>query len=150
MKRDPSLQALSREHHTALSLANRIGKALRAGDPAGIEAARLELVEAARTELAPHFEIEETHLLPMLAAHGEAALAERMLAEHNTLRRLADGAAEAVLLADAIACLSAFVAVLIAHVRFEERDLFERIQAIHGHDAPHASPIAERARTVHS
>lgn len=150
MKRDPSLQALSREHHTALSLANRIGKALRAGDEAGIEAARLELVACARTELAPHFEIEETHLLPMLVAHGEAALAERMLAEHNTLRRLAEGAAEAVLVSDAIACLSAFIAVLIAHVRFEERDLFERIQALHGTDGLQPSPIAVSARTVHS
>lgn len=148
MKRDASLTALSREHHTALSLANRIGKALRAGDETAIETARLDLVERARAELAPHFDEEEARLLPLLVACGEAALAERTLAEHIMLRRLAGAAAEAVLPADAIACLSAFATLLVAHVRFEEREMFQRVQALRtqaGAGLPHAPAAAVHA-----
>lgn len=116
MKRAPALQQLSREHHTALSLALRIAKA---GDD-GVRADLMRRVPGLfAAELEPHFQEEEGRLLPQLAAAGEAALVERTLAEHAEMRaqvaRLAAGEADA---------LAPFGRLLQAHVRFEERELF--------------------------
>lgn len=116
MKRSPALQQLSREHHTALSLALRIAKAV---DAAARKALMDRLPGLFAAELEPHFQEEEAGLLPQLAAAGEAALAERTLAEHAEMRaqvaRVAAGEAEA---------LADFGRLLQAHVRFEERELF--------------------------
>ena len=78
------------------------------------------------TELEPHFQEEELDLLPLLAASGERELVTRTLDDHEALRkwitRLATargGDGEA---------LSAFGIALAAHVRFEERELFEQAQ----------------------
>jgi hypothetical protein len=104
MKRDPRLQRLSREHHHALVLARR---AVRG---------ELSLEQAHRAfaeELAPHFAIEEQHLLPALANTGETALADRTRREHDEMRAaLARGD------------LAELGRLLTAHVRFEERELF--------------------------
>jgi len=126
MKRSAFLITLSREHHTALVWAKR---AQRGG---GEEATALmqALVGLFERELAPHFAAEEADLLPLLHAHGQAALAERTLAEHATLRaeagRLRDGCA---------AALVPFGRVLGDHVRFEERELFPVIESILVHRA---------------
>ncbi len=74
MKRSPALLKLSREHHTALSLALRIEKA---GDAQTQRAVQAVLPELFRKELEPHFQEEENTLLPQLAEAGEAALVER-------------------------------------------------------------------------
>lgn len=117
MKRDLRLQGLSSDHHRALVLARRIRRAC-ADDTA--DAAFIETVWAAyRDELQPHFDIEERLLLPALRAAGCAEVAVRTDAEHAALRDLVNrsraGDAEA---------LDEFGALLAAHVRFEERELF--------------------------
>lgn len=122
MKRSPALLELSREHHTALSLAARIA---RAADPAA-EAdlmARVQIVF--RDELAPHFVAEEEGLLPAMAAAGERALVERTLGEHRLMQQMVDRIA-----AGDRDSLKAFGQQLTAHVRFEERELFMAAQVV--------------------
>lgn len=116
MKRSPALQQLSREHHTALSLALRIAKA---ADDAARAALMGRVPGLFAAELEPHFLEEEARLLPQLAAAGETDLVQRTLAEHADMRalvaRIAAGETEA---------LADFGRLLQAHVRFEERELF--------------------------
>lgn len=122
MKRSPALLKLSREHHTALSLALRIEKAT---DAAAQDILLATLPGLFRGELEPHFQEEEKALLPQLAQAGEAALVARTLEEHRQIRelvaRMADGDR---------ASLPAFGALLRAHVRFEERELFVTAQRV--------------------
>jgi hemerythrin-like domain-containing protein len=128
MKRHPSLVQLSREHHSALVLAKRAQRA----DPATPEARRLTagVAPTFARELEPHFRIEEQALLPLLAKAGEVALVERTLAEHLTLRSLAERLA-----AGEVAALASFGRALEEHVRFEERELFLGAESRLGPDA---------------
>ncbi|MBL8425476.1 MAG: hemerythrin domain-containing protein [Candidatus Accumulibacter phosphatis] len=122
MKRRAALQQLSREHHGALVLTQRIAKAR---DVAAL-ARLLETVPATfRRELEPHFRAEEESLLPRLAAAGEGDLVRRTLADHRELRILA-----AEIAAGDDSRLQTFGAALSAHVRFEERELFVTAEAV--------------------
>jgi hemerythrin-like domain-containing protein len=123
MKRHEHLRDLSREHHLALKLALLARRALASGEPLQIQAAATACATAFVTDLEPHFVREETDLLPMLAQAGETALVERTLSEHDEMRRLA-----ARLPAADLATLERFGELLGAHVRFEERELFEVAQ----------------------
>jgi hemerythrin-like domain-containing protein len=116
MKRSPALLKLSREHHTALSLALRIE---RGGDAATQAALLAALPLIFRNELEPHFQEEENALLPQLRQAGEEMLVDRTLAEHGQLRQLVEQIAGGDL-----ASLQPFGELLRAHVRFEERELF--------------------------
>ena len=116
MKRSPALRQLSREHHTALSLALRIAKAT---EPAAQERLLATIPALFRGELEPHFQEEERSLLPQLAQAGETTLVARTLDEHAQMRALA----AAIAAGDATA-LAPFGELLQAHVRFEERELF--------------------------
>lgn len=122
MKRHEQLQDLSREHHLALKLALLARRALTSGESLQIQAATA-CAMAFVSDLEPHFVREETDVLPMLAQAGETALVERTLSEHDEMRRLA-----ARLPAADPATLERFGELLGAHVRFEERELFEVAQ----------------------
>lgn len=124
MKRHQTLQDLSREHHTALKLALAARRAATSGNPREILVSATACAEVFATHLEPHFVVEETKLLPAMLQAGEAALVERTLLEHATLRELVQRLAGA----DAAVLLS-FADLLSAHVRFEERELFEVAQA---------------------
>ena len=122
MKRSPALLALSREHHTALSLSVRIA---RMAD-AEAEAALLIRVPAVfDAELEPHFQEEEQGLLPALVAAGELALVTRTLAEHGAMRNLMTH-----IRSGDVVSLKLFGQQLAAHVRFEERELFATAQDV--------------------
>jgi hemerythrin-like domain-containing protein len=121
MKRNDALRDLSDDHHGALVLMRRCREAVGAGDAAIAEAWR-RARRAYEDELRPHFEIEEAHLLPGLEEIGEAHLAKRIREEHEELR----AALHAAETTDRD--LSAFAAKLEAHVRFEEREVFEATQ----------------------
>jgi hypothetical protein len=131
MKRHPSLQGLSGEHHGALTLA----RALRSTTPAALRASfpegGAELVAAARErferELWPHFLLEERELLP-LSDCGDGALraqAEQIRDVHAALRE-----AFGQLTADELgAQRDALADKLEARVRFEERTWFPALEA---------------------
>lgn len=123
MKRHPQLQDLSREHHGALQLALHAKRATLSGDATRIAASAATCVNAFAAELDPHFVIEETILLPKLAQKGEHELVRRTLAEHEEMRRLV-----AQLNSPDATTLQSFSELLSAHVRFEERELFEVAQ----------------------
>jgi len=112
MKRDPRLVPMSREHHAAL----RLGRQLVAG--AGRDALR-----AQHAELLAHFAEEEVSLLPVLHAHGHVEVAERLCREHHILTTLFASALRGERQAEA-------GKALIAHVRFEERELFPLLETL--------------------
>jgi hypothetical protein len=104
MKRDERLRALSGEHHHALVLARRATRGELSVD---------DLRRAFAEDLAPHFAIEETILLPALREAGHADLADRTAREHDEIgAALTRGE------------VSTFGRLLTEHVRFEERELF--------------------------
>ena len=123
MKRHQTLQDLSREHHTALTLALGARRAATSGDPEQVAAAVTRCAEVFAADLEAHFLIEESGLLPAMARVGEEALVARTLREHAELRALVGRLSDA----DATTLLS-FADLLSAHVRFEERELFEVAQ----------------------
>lgn len=123
MKRDPRLVGLSREHHHALVLAVHLAKATR--DGSDLDSAARELARRFRAEIEPHFQVEEEILLPALRALDADArvLVRRAEADHAWLRA---GAAQAE--AGITGHLAAWAERLSAHVRLEERELFELAQ----------------------
>jgi len=124
MKRHPDLLQLSREHHGALKLARDARRAAASGDAREVAALAQRVVQVFPVELDPHFCVEEQGILLLLAQAGQHALVARTLADHAELRRLA----RALATPDADSLLH-FADLLGAHVRFEEREVFEAAQA---------------------
>ena len=137
MKRSPELSELTREHHKALVLARRAIVSPRDGADARALAAALPRIFA--TELEPHFRVEEEALLPPLREAGEHAQVARLLEEHRQLRALAEACAQGE-----GAGLADFGALLEAHVRYEERQLFPLAEAV----LPPAALAAVAARAA--
>ena len=129
MKRHPDLLHLSREHYGALKLARDARRAAASGDASEIAALAQRVVQVFPVELDPHFCVEEQGILLLLAQAGQHALVARTLADHAELRRLA----RALATPDADSLLR-FADLLGAHVRFEEREVFEATQAVRALD----------------
>jgi len=125
MKRNPVLQPLSREHHSALVLAKACERAAQSADAAIVNLACRRAILAFENELDAHFRIEEESLLPLLKSTYSQALLQRTLKEHEQLRGLLIGLQQN----DAQA-LGSFGKLLSAHVRFEERELFPVIEGL--------------------
>ncbi len=127
MLRDKSLIPLSRQHQHALALCVRIDRAspISASDLAAWQA---EITQLFQNEIGIHFAAEELVLFPAAARINELApLVEELLADHTHLRAVF-GQAEAHSLS--AADLSAAAQRLSAHIRKEERQLFERMQEL--------------------
>ena len=122
MKRRAALLKLSREHHTALVLTHRIAQA---GDSAAIAGLMESVPRVFQHDLNPHFKIEEDVLLPKLEELGEKVLVQQTIEDHKELRSLA-----ARIASGDLSSLRAFGLKLNAHVRFEERELFPRAEAL--------------------
>ncbi len=128
MKRIPALVELSREHHGALKLARAAQAAAADSLPERQRlAARIRQLYA--SELDAHFRVEEQQLLPRLTQAGADALVRRTQAEHDALRALVAALEQA----DAD-LLARFGVLMQAHVRFEERELFEAFQELCSHE----------------
>jgi hemerythrin-like domain-containing protein len=123
MKRSAELRDLSDDHHTALVLARRCRSWAKLEAAESLASAWRQVHEAFAAHLAPHFEIEERHLLPGLEAIGEAQLADRIRADHAALRALVEAPAPSP------AAIERFGRLLESHVRFEEREAFEVAQS---------------------
>lgn len=124
MRRDPRLFALSTDHHHALVLARDAQRAGVGQYGRILTSVTARVREVFERELEPHFRIEEELLLPALEAIGEHALVARVRDDHAALRlaQYAEGL-------DTEQRLVVFGTRLEAHVRFEERELFEVAQA---------------------
>lgn len=130
MKRHPDLLQLSREHYSALKLARDARRAAASGDASEIAALAQRVMQIFPVELDPHFCVEEQGILVLLAQAGQHVLVARTLADHAELRRLA----QALATPDADSLLR-FADLLGAHVRFEEREVFEVAQAVRAPDS---------------
>lgn len=119
MKRTPALQPLSREHHSALSLAKACERAVQSREMDLVGSTCRRVILAFSVDLEPHFQIEEQSLLPLLHGADFRQLEQRTLADHQQLRALLDGLQQ-----NDIEALGSFGKLLSAHVRFEERELF--------------------------
>ena len=131
MKRHPALVPLSDDHHHELVQARRLQAAAGSGVDERLAAAAA-YVELFFTETVEHFRREEETVFPLYLRHEDAdtALVERVLREHMELhglaRRLRAEAAADDVQADTLRELGT---LLHHHVRLEERELFEAIQA---------------------
>lgn len=128
MKRSEALKPLSREHHHTLF----VTKEVRDAGPDGAEEARSALLDLWRNENALHFRIEEEVLLPGsgLAGPDRDEEVARMLADHLEIRRgmarlTAEAEEGAAVDLDQLKDLAGFMR---DHVRFEERELFPRVE----------------------
>lgn len=133
MKRDKNLHPLSWDHHAALTSVVFTRKHLKAG--AGIERLQQVAREYAtfyELGLLPHFRHEEEWLLPRFLRHTDANDTDvvRLLTDHVRLHRLILDVADANgSNGDLVAPLAALTDLLESHVRFEERELFPKIEA---------------------
>lgn len=127
MLRDKNLIPLSHQHQRALALCVRIDRAspIAAAD---LNAWQSETTQLFRTEIAIHFSAEEQVLFPAAGRLEElVTLVKELLSDHAQLR---DGFAQAAEQRMSAAGLSAFAQCLSAHIRKEERQLFERMQEL--------------------
>jgi iron-sulfur cluster repair protein YtfE (RIC family) len=125
MLRNKSLVPLSHQHQRALALCVRIDRA----QPIPISDLlpwQAEIEQHFEQEIKIHFAAEENVLFPPARQFPEfAALVEGLLAEHKSLRQLFSRAeAQSMSLEE----LGDFGRLLSAHIRKEERQLFEGLQ----------------------
>lgn len=120
IKRHEALKPLSREHHHGLLLCWKI----RQGIKLEVDHARMKNYTDwfKKQYLYPHFEAEEEFVFPVLGEENQHV--KKALAEHRRLRRLFDQDSEV------IKALSLIEEELDAHIRFEERVLFNEVQQI--------------------
>ena len=122
MLRDPSLIPLSHQHHNGLALCVLIRRSLAANSsPENVAALARRVIERYEIELVNHFEIEEKVLFP---ACGPMPIVNELVAEH---RMLEDIVAE-LRVTPSAKLLEDFCALLTAHIRREENQLFEEVQ----------------------
>jgi hemerythrin-like domain-containing protein len=127
MLRDKNLIPLSRQHQHALALCVRIER----GQPIpekDLHSWQFEIEEHFEHEIKVHFLAEETAVFPVARRFLELApLVEELLAEHASLREWFSQAEARRLSAEN---LPVFARELSAHIRKEERQLFERLQEL--------------------
>lgn len=120
LKRDASLIPLSREHHYALLLCWKI----KTGFLKKVEPERIKKYADwfYLNHLIPHFEMEEKYIFPILG--NENDLIKKALSEHSRLKEVFQSDT------DIEKNLLIIESELEAHIRFEERILFNEIQTI--------------------
>lgn len=118
IKRHEAIQPLSREHHHSLLLCWKI----RTGISKGVAFSRIKKYcdWFFKDQVSPHFKIEEKYLFPVLGEDHE--LIKKSLAEHRRLTRLFKDKKNIE------RSVSLIEEELTAHVRFEERIVFQEIQ----------------------
>ena len=120
MKRSPALVPLGHDHHRALEAALRLRRATDESVSEDLAYFREFWADHVHRR---HFEIEEELVLPAIT--GDQAwdeMAERVRRDHRQIRAWADSA-------DSVGDAHTLGALLNDHVRFEERELFEFMEA---------------------
>jgi len=127
MLRDKSLIPLSHQHQRALALCVRIDRA----EPipvADLQAWQLEIEQHFAQEIEVHFSAEEQVLFPAARQLPELIpLVQDLIADHAALR---ESFSQAKARSMSPETLLAFAQHLSAHIRKEERQLFERLQQL--------------------
>lgn len=138
MRRDETLQPLSRQHHIALVFAKTLRQWRRVSADAD---ERRRVAEAAhrfwQVELVPHFRTEEEDLLGRWQRPGTDPLATRVLQEHVGIHRVAQRLGRALADDDLDTAWDEALRLgdcVNAHVRFEERSWLPELEAELGED----------------
>lgn len=123
LKRHPAFVPVSRDHHFGLLLVWKI----RQGQEKGIDPKRLHnyVKYFFSTHLEPHFSLEEKVIFSFMAKND--LLRKEVEGQHKAIRKLfkkLDVLKEDELLAQ----LTEFCLLVEAHIRFEERKLFQYLQ----------------------
>lgn len=127
MLRNKSLIPLSHQHQRALALCVRIERAQPIRN-SHLEAWQSEIHQLFDQEIKFHFSAEEEVLFPAAAKFPELLpLVEELLCDHATLRESFLQAEARLMSAEN---LPFFAQQLSAHIRKEERQLFERLQQL--------------------
>jgi hemerythrin-like domain-containing protein len=127
MLRDKNLVPLSRQHQHALALCVRIDRASPIPE-SDMAAWQTEIAQHFRAEIRVHFAAEEQFVFPAARAVPELnRLVEELLLEHAWLReRFAKAEAQGMSGGE----IGEFAQGLSAHIRKEERQLFEKLQEL--------------------
>ena len=127
MLRDKNLVPLSRQHQHALALCVRIDRASPIPE-SDLAAWQGEIAQHFRAEIRVHFAAEEQFVFPRARTFAELnLLVDELLSEHVWLReRFARAEAKSMSAAEVVE----FAQRLSAHIRKEERQLFERLQEV--------------------
>jgi hemerythrin-like domain-containing protein len=127
MLRDKSLIPLSHQHQHALALCVRIDRA----QPipfADLPTWQVEIEQHFTQEITIHFSAEENVLFPAARRFSRlTSLVEELIADHTSLR---ESFSEAEARRMSPETLPAFAQQLAAHIRKEERYLFEPLQQL--------------------
>ena len=127
MLRDKSLIPLSRQHQHVLALCVRIDRASPIDD-ADLAAWQVEVAQLFQSEVRFHFAAEELMLFPPARKYPELIpLVEELLSDHAALREFFARAETRTMSATD---LCAFGQRMSAHIRKEERQLFECLQQL--------------------
>jgi len=127
MLRDKNLIPLSHQHQHALALCVRIDRASPVSE-CDLAAWQSEIAQHFETEIKFHFAAEEQVLFPVARRFEELGpLVDELLEDHATLREDFEKSETCRMSG---ADLSAFSQRMSAHIRKEERQLFERLQAL--------------------
>lgn len=118
------LLKLSHDHHRGLVLARRVKQSLSTSETA-LEVVRPQILAEFDAVLVKHFDLEERFLAPPLRRAGRSGIVDRLLRDHDAIRRLVSLGPE--MTADDA---RSFAALLEEHIRFEERELFEEAQRV--------------------
>jgi|TARA_R100000479_G_scaffold51000_3_gene24009 iron-sulfur cluster repair protein YtfE (RIC family) len=120
IKRHEALKPLSRQHHFGLLFSWKIRK----GFSADISLERMKKYADwfFETEIKPHFKAEEEHIFPILDKEDE--MVKRALKEHERIEKLFKDTI------DPKKSLRLLEEELQAHIRFEERIMFNEIQKV--------------------
>lgn len=127
MLRDKNLIPLSHQHQHALALCVRIERA--SPIPANnLSAWQAEIAHLCRSEISIHFDAEERIVFPAARRFTELhSVVDELLADHHDLRKEFGRAETRTMSATD---LLTFSQRLAAHIRKEERQLFERLQEL--------------------
>jgi hypothetical protein len=127
MLRDKNLIPLSRQHQHVLALCVRIDRASPIGE-ADLAAWQTEVTQLFQSEVRFHFAAEELALFPAAQQFPELIpLAEELMSDHAALRESFARAETGTMSATE---LCAFGQHMSAHIRKEERQLFECMQQL--------------------
>jgi iron-sulfur cluster repair protein YtfE (RIC family) len=127
MQRDKNLIPLSHQHQHALALCVRIDRA-QPISAVQLPAWQEEVSQTFEHEIKIHFSAEEAVLFPPARQFAELnSLIDDLLSEHVSLRKCFSEAEAHRMSSEG---LVAFARELSAHIRKEERQLFERLQKL--------------------
>ena len=131
MLRDKNLIPLSHQHQHSLALCVRIDRASPIKD-AELAVWQAEIAQHFQNEIGIHFAAEEAALFPAARQFADlGSLVEELLTDHAWLReRFELAVAQSMSATD----LAEMAQRLSAHIRKEERDLFENLQRLLGEE----------------